>query len=278
MDLNEIAETPPWEWPEEVSEVLGDVLSDGEADLDERLLAADLSGEFSALTDDLVDVLLTVVGSPEEPEELRSRAAIALGPLLAYGAEEGFEGMEIAGVPVEPDTDINEESYHRACETLRRLFHDASVPEDVRRSVLEATVRSPEDWHQSAVRGAFHSGDRAWRLTGAFCMRYVKGFDEEIVQALDSGDKEILFHAVRAAGNWEVDAAWSRVVSFVETADSDSDRDLLLAAIEAVADIRPEEAPGVLGELLEHEDEDVVDAAFEAIHMADGYPEDDEEF
>jgi hypothetical protein len=45
---------------------------------------------------------------------------------------------------------------------------------------------------------------------------------------------------------------------------------LLLAAIEVVVCIRPGEAGMVLVDLTEDEDEDIVEAAYEAMLMADG--------
>ncbi|MDA8403305.1 MAG: hypothetical protein M0Z56_03785, partial [Desulfobacteraceae bacterium] len=50
-----------------------------------------------------------------------------------------------------------------------------------------------------------------------------------------------------------------------------SDTDLLLAAIDAVASIRPEEAHDVIGHLVDHKDQDVVDAACEALGIADAF-------
>ena len=45
---------------------------------------------------------------------------------------------------------------------------------------------------------------------------------------------------------------------------------MLLAAIDAVASLRPEEAGEILDDLTGSEDEDIVDAAEEAIAMAEG--------
>jgi hypothetical protein len=49
----------------------------------------------------------------------------------------------------------------------------------VRRRVLEASVRAPQDWHQEAIREAYSSGDESWRLTAVFCMRFVRGFKDQ---------------------------------------------------------------------------------------------------
>ena len=106
-------------------------------------------------------------------------------------------------------------------------------------------------------------------------MCYIRGFDEEILQALKSDDDEVHYHAVRAAGNWGLDGAWSHVASLVSPPHPD--KDILLAAVEAVGAIRPEEAAGVLGDLLESDDEEVVEAVHEALMFAEGEMDLDDE-
>ncbi len=69
-----------------------------------------------------------------------------------------------------------------------------------------------------------------------------------------------------AAGVWEVDEAWPHVHELLT--DDDTDKELRLAAIDAVASIRPVEAAGILNKLTASEDDDIVDAAYEALAMA----------
>jgi hypothetical protein len=83
---------------------------------------------------------------------------------------------------------------------------------------------------------------------------------------LESADPEIHYEAVSAAGNWELDAAWSHVVALVE--DPKTPKPLLLAAIEAVGTIRPQEAGPILVDLTASDDEEIVEAADEAMAMA----------
>ena len=55
--------------------------------------------------------------------------------------------------------------------------------------------------------------------------------------------------------------------------------DLLPAAIGAAASIRPKQASPLLGKLLRHDDDEVVEAAYEAIgytNMSDSWDDDDE--
>ena len=101
-------------------------------------------------------------------------------------------------------------------------------------------MRAPKDWHAGAIRAAYASGDDEWQLTAVFCMRFIKGFDELIVEALANKSPDIYYEAVLAAGNWGIKAAWPHVVAHMSS--NETPKPLLLAAIEAVPSIRPEEA------------------------------------
>ena len=65
----------------------------------------------------------------------------------------------------------------------------------------------------------------------------LKQFKDQILEALEAENQYIHYPSVCAAGNWEVDAAWSHIAGLI-TAE-ETDKDLLLATIEAVASIRP---------------------------------------
>lgn len=148
---------------------------------------------------------------------------------------------------------------------------DAEVPKEVRRSILEASVRTPQDWSADAIRAAYASNDRAWRLTAVFGMCFVPGFEDRILESLSSPDLDMLRHAVSAAGNWQLDAAWPHIEGILQ--DDDADKDVRLAAIEAAVSIRPEAAAERLVELTDSEDDDIADAATEALIMAETFEE-----
>jgi hypothetical protein len=271
MDIEALYDTPPWDWPVGTDRMLLELLSDAQAAESDRLLAAELAGNFSVIDDALAQALLAIVRSGDESEQLRTEAAISLGPVLECADTDGFEDAD--------DVPITEPVFHRIQESLRELYFDPEVPDAVRRQVLEASVRAPEDWHPEAIRAAYASGDRANMLTAVFCMRFVRGFDAQVLEALQSKDPQLHYEAVAAAGNWGLEAAWPHVAALV-TSDR-TDKPLLLAAIEAVAGIRPLEAPELLEDLMDAEDEDIVDAVYEAIaiadSLADDYYEDDDE-
>lgn len=260
MSLKTLKDTPPWDWPEGAGKMLLGILRDDRAREPDLLLATELAGDFTVINDEVVDALLSILRNGDKSEEVRGRAAISLGPALEYADTEGFEDVD--------DLAISESTFHGIQEALRRLYMDAEVPKAVRRRVLEASVRARQDWHREAIRAAYSSNDEDWRLTAVFCMGFVRGFNDEILEALDSKNPEIHYEAVVAAGNWELDAAWPHIAALVTS--KKTHKPLLLAAIEAAASIRPREALEILTVFTDSEDEGILEAVDEAIAFAEG--------
>jgi hypothetical protein len=268
MDLKNLLDTPPWDWPRDAGRLFLKILIDRQANESDRLVAATLAGDFTVINDDLADALLAVVGSADEPERLRARAAISLGPVLEHADTSGFEDPD--------DVPITERRFRDIQASLQKLYLDSSTPKEVRRRILEASVRAPETWHTDAIGNAYSRGDKEWMLTAVFAMRWVGGFDNQILAALKSADSEIHYEAVNAAGEWELDAAWSHIVQLVN--DTHTPRPLLLAAIGAAGSIRPAEARTVLAELAGSDDEEIAEAAEEAISMSEvAFDEEDDD-
>jgi HEAT repeat protein len=272
MDLNTLRETPPWDWPGDAGRTFRKVLNNRNADPSDRLAAAELAGDFTVIDNDLANVLLAVLRNTDEPEELRARAAISFGAALE-GAFTEFD--EDLGEFDDPDmVPISEGQFLTVQDALWRLYSDPATPKLVRRRTLEASVRAPEPWHEEAVREAYASGDPEWILTAVFAMKEIGGFENEILEALGNSDPEIHYQAVVAAGARELDAAWPHVLALAQ--DPGTEKDLRIAAIEAIGNIRPEEAHELLLELSHADDEDIAAAAEEALSFL-GELEDDEE-
>ena len=272
MDLKILENTPPWEWPEDAAAYYLKILGDDQAAESDRCLAAELAGDYTVINDEIAHALLLITGNPHESEKLRGISVISLGSCLTHADMMGFEDPD--------DIMISEKTFIKIQETLHKLFMDTDIPTELRRRILEASVQAPQDWHCENVDRAFSSGEKAWRLTAVFCMRFIRGFDDQILEALSDKNADIHYHAVCAAGNWEVDAAWPHIRELV---DSDAtDKPLLLAAIDAVINIRPQEAAEVLGDLIDDDDQEIADAVHEALAMAEGLAEiddwDDDEF
>ena len=265
MDLNTLKNSAPWDWPVDAGEILIGIITSKQAGEKDRLVAVDLAGDPVVVGDDVAGTLLQVVGAADESDAVRGAAAISLGTILEeadlldgdmFGDEEDY---------------ITPEMFAKIQQDCKALFHDADTPEGVRRKILAASVRAPRDWHTGAVRSAYQADDDLWQLTAVFGMQYLRGFDEQILKALESDDFLIHYNAVIAAGNWGLKGAWSHIKHLVTAGDTD--KDLLLAAIEAVVNLDPGEAPLLLGDLLDSDDEDIVDAVHEALSMAGGLSE-----
>src|ERR1039457_6640857 len=259
MDLKTLRDSPPWEWPKNAGKMLLAILRDPDADAADRLLAAGLAGDFTVINDALAGALLSILRSAAEPPELRARAAISLGPALEQADIDEFDDPDAS--PISPQT------FRAIKQSLRQLFLDSGVPDLVRRSILEAAVRAPQDWHTGAIRSAWSNRDREWKQTAVFCMGHVRGFDQQILKALESSAPGIHYQAVRAAGTWQVEAAWPHVAAL---ATSDTNEPLRLAAIEALGTICPLDSVAILANLTDSQDEDIAETAGEAMSMAEG--------
>lgn len=105
-------------------------------------------------------------------------------------------------------------------------------------------------------------------------MSWIRGFEAETLEVLNSRNPALQREAVRAAGNWQLDAAWPRIAALIGS--ETTERSLLLEAIGAAAILRPEEACPFLMDLAGSEDEEIAEAANEAL-MEPGYDEADSE-
>src|ERR1700686_4649363 len=122
MDLKTLLDTPPWDWPRDAGMMLWRILTDQRATESDRLVAAELAGDFTVINDDLADTLLAVV-CRAEPEQLGARAAISLGPVLEHADTDGFEDPD--------DVPITEQTFHDIQDRLEKVYHDHSTPKEV---------------------------------------------------------------------------------------------------------------------------------------------------
>lgn len=260
MDLKILQDMPPWEWPEDTDQMLLGILSDPGADAADRLIAAELAGDYTVINDALARALIDIVDDDNAASDLRCKAVIALGPALEHADMMEFED--------EDDLVISDQMFHDLQRRLHQLYLRTGLPKDLHRRILEAAVRAPQKWHHATVRNAYADGDPDWRLTAVFCMGYISGFDRQILESLEDPDPLIHYHAVSAAGNWEIEDAWPHVAELVRS--DKTEKDLRIAAIGAAAVIRPEEASVLFNDLMDSEDEDIVEAVFDALAMAGG--------
>lgn len=272
--LENLFDTPPWDWPQDTSARLLEVLRSTAAREEELSLTVELAGNSVVIDDELVGALLAVLSNSKVSDETRGRAAISLGPVLEL-ADNELVGSATDHFDDPDSIPISESTFREMQLALRTYYHDTSVPKLVRRRILEASVRAPENWQKDAIHNAYNNGDEEWKLTAVLAMRYVRGFDKQILESLKSRSLSIHTAAVWTAGEWSIDAAWQHVVDLVSAGDTE--RSLLLAAITAVGNIRPNEALGILEHLEDSDDPDIAEAVLEATSMTGVFDEDEDE-
>lgn len=258
MDVYALDETPSWEWPDNAGEILAGVISDKNAPVEDRVLAVELSGDAVVLNDGLASLLLKIMSNSEEPEELRCHVPFALGFAIEYGDMMGFDDPE--------EIILSQKVYHEVLESLRSIYYDVEAPKALRRRALEGVVRNPSNWQKKAIQGAYASDDVEWIRTAVFCMGYYGGFKDQILEALHSDNPDIFYQAVCSAGNQGVKAAWPKIKEILT--GENVEKSLLLAAISGAAVINPMESVDFLMEFAESDDEDIADAADEAMSMS----------
>jgi hypothetical protein len=113
MNIKTLKDMPPWDWPPTADKIIHDVLLDDQADASDRLLATQLAGDSTVVNDELADTLLSILCADRESDELRGRAAIALGPALEIADMDGFDDAD--------DVPITEEMFGKIQETFHQL-------------------------------------------------------------------------------------------------------------------------------------------------------------
>lgn len=265
MNINNLADIPPWDWPPEARDIILDVLGGGAASEADRLLAAQLAAQVVVMDDTVAGTLLALIRNTSASDDLRGVAAIALGPALEEADNAVDDDPE--------DVVITAGMFARLKRELHQLFTDAGVPKEVRRRVLEAAVRAPEDWQRKALSAAYATGDPEWKITAVFGMGQLPGFEKEILEALKSEDPDLRVEAVKSAGNQSIESAWPVVESALTSRRSD--KELLLAAIPAAVQIRPADAESLIFDFTESKDEEIAEAAREALELTGAEPDDD---
>lgn len=261
MDLKILYDTvPPWDWPKDAGKMFQEILDNRTTDLSDRLLAAEMAGNLVVFNDALAKTLLSIVGNNDEPVELRARATISFGS--------AFEHVDLYEFEDPDDIILSEEIIREVQASFKKFYYDASFPEEVRRRILDVAVRVPLEWHSTAVHAAFASGDAKWQCTAVFCMQFIKGFDQQILEALENKDPAIRYEALLAVSNWGLTEAWPSIARLFS--DPGVDKTMLLAAIDAAANIDLPEAVNSLGMLLNSDDDDIIDAVHEALAMLEG--------
>lgn len=257
MTFEQLKNTQPWEWPQGADKTILNILNNPSSSPKDRELAAEMAGDSAVINAPLIEALQEIINSPTETEDLRSASTMALGPVL--------ELLDMGDLTDQPDL--------HACalnipETLRRLHLNPNEPTFLRRRALETSVRLEQDWHRDAIITALSSTQAAWHRTAVFAMRFVSGFEQQIIEALKNDDADTEFQAVCAADVWQIESAWDHVLKLAQ--NSETEKVLRMASLEALASIRPEAAAEVIENLDIENDDELKDRVQEILRMIDG--------
>ncbi len=267
MDLKTLYDTvPPWDWPKDAGKMFQEILDNRTTDQSDRLLAAEMAGNLMVFNDALAKTLLSIVDNSDEPVELRARATMSFGS--------AFEHVDLFEFENPDNIILSEEFFREVQASFKKFFYDTGFPEEVRRRILDVAVRVPLEWHSSAVQAAYASGNAKWQRTAVFCMQFIQGFDQQILEALENKDPDIRYEALLAAGNWGLTEAWPSIIQLLF--DPGVEKTMQLAAIDAAVNIDLPEVVNSLGMLLDSDDDDIVDAVHEALAMLEGDEFEDE--
>ena len=242
---------PDWEWPKDAEKTVLKALTQGTPD--EKLQAANLAA--GVMSDGTADAVLALIKSDGDPE-LRGRLAISLGPALV-----DFHLMgEIGEDPSE--CLISKPVYDKIRVELKNVYLNEK-DELLRRRALEASVRAPEDWHVAAVRELYASANEKLRVTAVFCMGFLKGFEQEILASLNDPSEDIRVEAIGSAGEQALTKAGPEILKVARAPKTS--REMRIAAVDALPYLNPRGTEELLESLLTSPDEELAEAAEDAL-------------
>jgi hypothetical protein len=167
-------------------------------------------------------------------EDVRAAAASALGKFVLLGELEAIpDAMRIANVQNLIDVVVGEELpmvRRRALESLGFSSHPK-----VSELIEHALAQDETQWLTSSLCAIARSADERWSDT--------------VLKYLESADGEVLFEAIRAAGEMGIEDARNPLIEKLE--DTGDDQDLRLAIIWSLSQIGGESVKKKLEELAE---------------------------
>lgn len=205
-----------------------------------RILAIRLLWEYEdpRIISTIIDIMLE-----DNDEAVRAMAANFLGKFVYLGELESIADTHKISVVRNLLEVLAGEDFpqvkHRALESLGYSSHP-KVP-----SLISSALNSGETlWISAALAAISHSADETW--------------EPQVLANLQSTEHEVLFEAVRAAGELELTSSLESLAAILE--NEDTDPEIRMAAIWSLSQIGGDFARGTLQTLLESsEDEDEIE-------------------
>jgi len=176
-------------------------------------------------------------GDPDET--VRAAAASNLGHYLFMGEME----------------EIPAEFAQQVLDALKKVYNSKDT-ELVRRRALESLGFATDPEASVMIKESFDSNKRDWIISALFAMgrSATSEWTQIVIQKIDDDDPEILFEAVRAAGELSIQEARDSLVSMVEEGIDDS---VLRGAVAwALSQIGGENVLETLNQMLEDAEDD----------------------
>ncbi|MCA9825225.1 MAG: HEAT repeat domain-containing protein [Dehalococcoidia bacterium] len=150
--------------------------------------------------------------------------------------------------------------------TLRASIEDVEIPVELRSSALMAVASRNEDWVHTAIREAYYSENRDYRLASLVAMGLTAqpAWLEYLYEQLQSEDPEFRKAAATACG----EIADEEAVDPLADALDDEDPLVVVAAVAALAEIGGELAIEYLQEFRRRVPEELAPSLAEAIAIA----------
>ncbi|MCA9797488.1 MAG: HEAT repeat domain-containing protein [Candidatus Eremiobacteraeota bacterium] len=245
-----------WQWPPATGQVLVAIFKTDQ-NQDMRCRAALMLGDLAIFNEQIGQALLAAVRDADQPVDVRAAAAVALGPALEQTELVGFDDLEFDPPP------LPEELFEQIQETFHDLSLDPTQPALLRRRTLEASVRAPEAWHRESVEKAWKTNDSEWQITAVFCMGYLPGFEDKVLEALKSPYQMVVNEAVFTAAERGMPEVFERLATMARDGQlSDEQRFTAIGGLGAMA---TQESVAVLNELSTSTHEEIARAAKEAL-------------
>lgn len=206
----------------------------------------------------LVAKMLQMVEN-DPAEKVRGAAATALGQFIYLGELE----------------EIPEAVLRRIEKRLLEIAASASEPKLVRRRALEALGFSSRPELKPLILAAYNNNDPEWLVSALFAMGRSANatWIPSVMDMLDSDNEEVLFEAVRAAGELEAPAARRPLLKMVKSQPEGSE--IRMAAIWSLSKIGGEKVRDTLEKALEESEDDdeieMLEDALENLQFTEGF-------
>jgi len=213
-----------------------------------RSAAIDLLWEDESV--ETLNILLNVIRD-DESSNVKAQALVGISRYVLLG--------EYEDIPKSLAMEIQELVLH--------LHKDESQPVEVRRRALEALANSSHKEKDSLIRHAYQSDNHLMKVSSLFAMG--RSCDDKwqniLLDELDNDDQEMVYEAVRACGEIQIDASVSQIKELLLS----DDQEIQTMSIWALGEIGGKESLETLSMLQETvEDEDLLEIIDEAIDVA----------